>query len=824
MLVIILVSLSACKQSHRYSDPEKAFQEIRLDFLHGHLAQAQEEAEKGYQQFSAKGPEWAWRFRLLKAEILINRGLSQDALSLLAPQFPDGLKKIDLQIKKFLLLGLAHMPLGDLAVSDENLAQAEQLCGSAQTELTAEVIAARGILEVRNGRPQVAEGFFRKTLRLAHEKNYQFVEAAALLNLSFAAVHQRHYDDAIDWANRAYELAHAIDEGLTEEKALGNQGWSYYQMGDLNHSLALSIEAEKRARDLGIIKDEIRWLYNSGVVYEAQGRLTAAQECHQKALDLARQIKDSEQATDALSSLSIVSIKQQRFDLAKQYSQQTFDLAHSRGDRSMELYALLEKGQIAVKEQRDKEAEPILIEVVKDRETSPPLRWMAQSELAHLYEQKNGAEAAKNQYQAALNTLECARISVGLEEYRLSFLTFGGEIYDDYIHFLVGQGHTDTALQTAEYSRAQTLAEGLGLLKKQQSCTGQFKATVNPQEAARQAGGAVLFYWLGQQQSFLWVVTAQQTSLLKLAPAAEIEALVRNYRQALLAPPDVLQTRNQDGIKLYELLVAPAQKFIPSGSRVTIIADGILNNLNFETLLVPSPKLHYLIEDVILTNASSLRMLAASRRTSNQSRGKLLLIGDPVVPDAKFPPLPSAKVEMQNIEKHFLPEARQIFSGIEANPTSFFTSNLGSFSYIHFVAHGTASQLSPLDSAVILSKATAEEDSYKLHARDIINHPLHAELAVISTCYGSGTTLYNGEGLVGLSWAFLRAGTHNVIGALWAVSDTSTPKLMDQLYTELGKGRSPQDALRAAKLTLLHSESTFRKPIYWAPFQLYTGS
>jgi CHAT domain-containing protein len=63
-----------------------------------------------------------------------------------------------------------------------------------------------------------------------------------------------------------------------------------------------------------------------------------------------------------------------------------------------------------------------------------------------------------------------------------------------------------------------------------------------------------------------------------------------------------------------------------------------------------------------------------------------------------------------------------------------------------------------------------------------------------------------------------------VIGALWEVSDSSTPQLMDQLYTELGKGRPPDAALRAAKLAMLHSDSVFRKPFYWAPFQLYTGS
>jgi CHAT domain-containing protein len=58
---------------------------------------------------------------------------------------------------------------------------------------------------------------------------------------------------------------------------------------------------------------------------------------------------------------------------------------------------------------------------------------------------------------------------------------------------------------------------------------------------------------------------------------------------------------------------------------------------------------------------------------------------------------------------------------------------------------------------------------------------------------------------------------------LWAVSDDSTPRLMDHLYDGIEKGQTPAQALRAAKLSLLHSDSVFRKPFYWAPFQLYSG-
>jgi CHAT domain-containing protein len=76
---------------------------------------------------------------------------------------------------------------------------------------------------------------------------------------------------------------------------------------------------------------------------------------------------------------------------------------------------------------------------------------------------------------------------------------------------------------------------------------------------------------------------------------------------------------------------------------------------------------------------------------------------------------------------------------------------------------------------------------------------------------------------VGLAWAFLRAGAHNVIAGLWEVSDASTEQLMDHFYDELDKGSSPDAALRAAKLSLLHG-SPYHNPFYWAPFQLYTGS
>jgi CHAT domain-containing protein len=102
--------------------------------------------------------------------------------------------------------------------------------------------------------------------------------------------------------------------------------------------------------------------------------------------------------------------------------------------------------------------------------------------------------------------------------------------------------------------------------------------------------------------------------------------------------------------------------------------------------------------------------------------------------------------------------------------------------------------------------------------------PLNASLVTPSACRSAGAKTYSGEGLVGLSWAFLRAGAHSVVAGLWDVTDLSTANLMADFYSELAKNVAPADALRAAKLRLIRSSGAYRKPFYWGPFQLYVGA
>jgi CHAT domain-containing protein len=803
----------------RSPDPQQTFNHARQKFLRGDLPGAELEAHSGYERFSGRNPEWAWKFRLLEAEVLVSRGKSKEALSRLNDTLPPELTHSDLSIKQKIIQGSAYIPLDRLAEAAKCLEAAEKLSQELPSPLEGEIARAWGALRRRQNDLAGADHSFRQSLRLAQEQHDEHLEMTDLLNLGTVAEQEEHYDESIDWSNAASRKAFELGDQRLAELAQANLAWAYYKMGDFDRALALYQKAEKVASNLGALYQRILCLNNIGLVYYELNQFSVAEKYFRQSLALAQSNENSQQIIDALTSLAFVSAQNGQLADAQQYGEQAFQKAHARNDRSSELYPLLVRGQVATGRGDYQQAEAVFHEVANDPKSDLSLRWQAQNDLARLYEQEHRLAAADKQYRRALDTIEQARATLQREEFKLPFLANAAHLYDDYIRFLLTQRRDRTALELADYSRARTLAEGLGALPKNAAADSP---AMNAQQIARAAHATILFYWLGRERSYLWAITPNQTARYQLPPASEIDVAVRRYRQALLGWQDVLKTANADGTHLYNVLVAPAQKLMPPNSRVILITDGSLDSLNFETLIVPTPTVHYWIEDATVLTASSLHVLAASGDHRQTESGKLLLIGDAIAPTSEYAPLPNAMREMQNVESHFPVEKREIFTRDRATPAAYLGSDPGQFSFIHFVAHATASKLSPLDSAIVLSRSSEEQDSFKLYARDITPHLLHADLVTVSSCYGAGAEAYSGEGLVGLSWAFLRAGAHNVIGALWDVSDASTADLMGQLYGHLQRGLPPDVALRAAKLSLLHSDGVVRKPFYWAPFQLYT--
>ncbi len=88
------------------------------------------------------------------------------------------------------------------------------------------------------------------------------------------------------------------------------------------------------------------------------------------------------------------------------------------------------------------------------------------------------------------------------------------------------------------------------------------------------------------------------------------------------------------------------------------------------------------------------------------------------------------------------------------------------------------------------------------------------------TCCGTARgRILSGEGVQGLSAAFLSAGVPAVIATLWDVGDRATTLLMEEFYDRLADGRSAAAALQAAQAGLRADPST-HPPYFWAGFVL----
>ena len=800
--------------------------------MHGNLKRSQQEAHRGYETFHNLSVEWAWKFRLLEAKAALWRGLNADVIQLLQPVPPP--RTPDFAIARLTLIGVASVNTHKLVDAERSLLEADRLCQNSTLANCGYMLQGRGLLASELNESDNAAQLYELALAFSRSDGDQFLEADSLLNLGAESLSKGRYDEAVDRSKDANELAKRIDARIPELVTECNIGWAYYKLGDSERALELCADSERKASELSDIFAQENALTNIGYVYMDAGKFALAASSFQSALSLAQKIDAKQDIFNATRVLARLFLQTGDFESAGRYADQASQVAQGTGNRSDELYPILVQGQLAARRGDRARAESIFHDIEHDKVCPVSLKWEAEHALAQLYEDDNRPDSADREYRSALATFEAARNSVRREDSQLSFLTNASRIYDDYIHFQIVRGKSGDALRWAEFSRARTLTEGLGLLTKG-SPSGP--PPIHPQQIAQQAGGTLLFYWLGERQSYLWAITPQDTSLFTLPPRSEIEAAAQRYRKAVVGPQDVLQSADGDGKALYRMLIAPAHELLKKDGNVFVIPDGNLNNLNFETLLAPGSddgksKLHYWVEDVTLVDASSLRMLAQGRAGKNFAERKsdtaLLLLGDSVAPNKNYPALPKAAAQVESVARHFPAATKEILTREHATPAAYLSSNPERFSYIHFVAHGTASRLSPLDSAIVLSKTSpskgdTEDNSFKLYARDIIQHPLRAELVTISACYGAGERAYSGEGLVGLSWAFLRTGAHHVVAALWEATDSSTERLMDKFYDELDRGADPGTALRAAKLSLLH-DSAFKNPFYWAPFQLYVGS
>ncbi|HBB34064.1 MAG TPA: hypothetical protein DDZ80_19260 [Cyanobacteria bacterium UBA8803] len=355
----------------------------------------------------------------------------------------------------------------------------------------------------------------------------------------------------------------------------------------------------------------------------------------------------------------------------------------------------------------------------------------------------------------------------------------------------------------------------------------------------------LLEYALGEERSYLWVVTKHSITSYQLPKRSEIESAVQNFRQSIAKS----NAANIDsGISLSRIILAPIVSQL-GNKRLLIVGDGALQYVPFAALPIPSsPTTPLLARNEIITLPSASLIAIQRQQFKNRPIAKnVAVIADPVftLNDPRLPNpaknsaqslptkdlelgeegvifnrLPYTRIEAEKILA-FVPENQRLPAlDFEAERSTVTNPNLAESKIIHFATHMVLDPIQPELSEIVLSlydRNGKPQDGF-LRLYEIFNLNLPAELVVLS---GSETSLgkdVKGEGLIGLAKGFLSAGAKQVVGSLWSVNDAATSELMAKFYQKmLQGGQKPVTALREAQLEMWNS-GQWQSPYYWAAF------
>jgi CHAT domain-containing protein len=688
------------------------------------------------------------------------------------------------------------------------LDEADRAAAQAGPELQADAELARAVCLIREQRRDPAEAVLRRVLEFARVNHLLFQEGSALVTLTGQRYYAGHAEDGVAYSKEALEIGRRIGSDLMVVRSLNNLGLCYTTIGDYDSALEYLKQAESLAPKRHL-RDDIWINYtNLGNIYFYLHDYGSAVRFYTQALGLARQLQNRSSIAILLANLGEAAMEQGDIAGAERFNAEALRLKRELKDETTVQRSEVLAARILSAQGRLDESTALFQALLKAGEIEE-IVWESHSGLADIYRKQKRAADAEREFRAAISVVEKSKATLKLEQSRITFQTHISELYNGYVAFLAESGRKREALLAADRSRATTLAQRIG--------RDVGHRDPDPQQLSRETRSVLVSYWLGREASFLWVTTSAGVEQFRLPPQAEIEAMLDEYQRVVESPRDVLRDASGTGAALWRILIGPAQRLIPRGSRVLLVADRGLHRLNFETLIAPDPFPHFWIEDVTITVAPSFGALRPT--PAEPAADSILLMGDPAPASQEFPALANSATEIAGISALFPDSGRVVLTGAEATPPAYFQSNPSRFRFIHFAAHATANRVSPLDSAVVFAPSGQD---FRLYARDLAKAPLNADLVTISACRSAGARAYAGEGLVGFTWAFLGAGARNVIAGLWKVEDASTSQVMLQLYRELRLGRAPAEALRDAKLGLLRSGTAYRRPFYWAPFLLYT--
>ncbi|MBA4192269.1 MAG: hypothetical protein C0467_30230 [Planctomycetaceae bacterium] len=362
-----------------------------------------------------------------------------------------------------------------------------------------------------------------------------------------------------------------------------------------------------------------------------------------------------------------------------------------------------------------------------------------------------------------------------------------------------------------------------------------------------------------------FIVTKESVALVDLGPAAKIETVVGQWREAITTPPFAVPADIPTQVRA--LIWEPVRKHIPAGTKVVYVSpDADLTRVPWPAL--PGDKLgSILLEDYAIATIPHgqflLDTLQPPDTRENPPTGLLAVGGvafgdEPLSPksdnviasatrgsvpvDAKqkliWSELDGAKAEAEQVAKRAADQklASRVLSG-QAASTDGVLNELPKVRYAHIATHGffadkqfrSVLQLDPKDyqqlggerigaganspmvmSGLVFAGANLPTTPGRgiLTGEALIDRDLSGlELVVLSACETGLGDVAGGEGVYSLQRAFHVAGAKNVVVSLWKVPDAATAALMGEFYCALWDEKLPPIlALQKAQLAIYRAD------------------
>jgi CHAT domain-containing protein len=722
---------------------------------------------------------------------------------------------------------------------------------------------------------------YQRALELARAVGDKKVEANVLSNTGVEYRELGEGEQAIDLFSQALALRRAAGDKRGEATTLIAMAEAQRFLLRPEKALEYAEQALAPAKALGDRRLQASDLELQGLAYTDLKRFEESQKALQESLALAQAVQDRPRKGHVFVSLAHATLLAGQPEKAADWSAQAISEFRAMGDRSsegasLEIAARAESARGNLTEARRLIEEALrLNEDARKGTDSQQLRasFFATRQDAYAFYvdllMRSGAEAAAleaNERAHARSLLEMladtgSAVRAGADPALLDrerdisnrINAKGAQLLP-----IAGTNNPRAAALTAEIRQLETEYQDVQAAIRKSSPRYAALTQPSPLTAAQiqtellDQDSMLLEYSLGEERSYVWVVERSGLRAFTLPPRARIEEQVRKVLQ-------MVTSRTDTGLpaalrELRGMVLGDASPFL-GGKRLVFVPDGALQNLPFamlpesgsdeplvvrhEVVMEPSASAMAAVRQQLAGRKEAPRMLAVfadpvfgpedpraggrgAAATPASTRILEHLAGDDVAGSArlKIPRLPYTAQEADQILNVARGASNLRAVGFEANRATATSGQLSDFRYLHFATHGYLDTERPSLSALVLSQIDVKgqpQDGF-LRVDDIYNARLSADLVVLSACQTGLGKEVRGEGLMGLTRAFLYAGVPRVIVSLWNVNDRATAELMASLYRDmLREGKRPSEALREAQLEL-RKKKRWESPFYWAAF------